>query len=210
MKELRFIAVEGVIGAGKTTLAQQLANRLHAGLLLEEFEDNPFLPKFYANPRQYAFHTQIYFLLSRYRQQSKIAQMDLFHSRIVSDYLFAKDRIFAEVNLNEEEFSLYEKIYLLVAKEIPHPDIVIYLQSPPELLYKRIRQRNRSYEREIEYEYLERLCNAYNSFFIHYNTSSLLIINIKNFDFLTNPMDIDLVYQEIIRMRVPRKIISKE
>ncbi|MEO0143225.1 MAG: deoxynucleoside kinase [candidate division WOR-3 bacterium] len=210
MRELRFIAVEGVIGAGKTTLAQELANKLHAGLILEEFEDNPFLSKFYANPRQYAFHTQIYFLLSRYRQQRKIAQMDLFHSRIVSDYLFAKDRIFAEVNLSEEEFSLYEKIYLLVEKEIPHPDIVIYLQSPPDILYKRIKQRNRSFEREIEYEYLERLCNAYNSFFIHYNSSSLLIINIKNFDFLTNPADIELVYQEIIRMRVPRKIISKE
>jgi len=210
VKELRFIAIEGVIGSGKTTLAQGLANKFHAGLVLEEFEDNPFLARFYSNPRQYAFHTQIYFLLSRYRQQRKIAQMDLFHSRIVSDYLFAKDRIFAEVNLTEDEFSLYDKIYSLVKQEIPHPDVVVYLQAPADFLYKRIKKRDRSYERNIEYEYIERLCEAYNSFFIHYNTSSLLVVNITGFDFLSNSSDLDLIYQEIVQLRVPRKIISRE
>jgi len=194
MRELRFIAIEGVIGAGKTTLAKELANKFHAGLILEEFEENPFLAKFYSNPSQYAFHTQLYFLMSRYRQQRKINQMDLFHSRLISDYLFAKDRIFAEVNLTEE---------------IPRPDVVVYLQSTPDFLYKRIKQRDRSYERNIEYDYLVKLCEAYNSFFIHYNTSQLLVVNIKGFDFLTNT-DLDLIYKEIIQLKVPRKIISKE
>jgi len=209
MKELRFIAIEGVIGAGKTTLAKGLANKFHAGLILEEFEENPFLAKFYTNPSQYAFHTQLYFLMSRYRQQRKINQMDLFHSRLISDYLFAKDRIFAEVNLTEDEFSLYDKIYSLIEKEIPRPDVVVYLQSTPDFLYKRIKQRDRSYERNIEYDYLVKLCEAYNSFFIHYNTSQLLVVNIKGFDFLTST-DLDLIYKEIIQLKVPRKIISKE
>lgn len=210
MTGLRFIAIEGVIGAGKTTLAKGLADRLHTGLILEEFEENPFLAKFYSNRRRYAFHTQIYFLLSRYRQQRMIAQMDLFNARIISDYLFAKDRIFAEVNLTEEEFLLYERIYQLVEKEVPRPDLVIYLQGSPEFLYKRIRHRDRGYEREIEYEYLERLCEAYNSFFIHYNNSPLLIINIKGFDFLSTPSDLDLIQNEILNLKVPRRILSKE
>ncbi|MCX7995646.1 MAG: deoxynucleoside kinase [candidate division WOR-3 bacterium] len=209
MKELRYIAIEGVIGAGKTTLARGLANKFHAGLILEEFDDNPFLAKFYSNPAHYAFHTQLYFLMSRYRQQKRINQMDLFHSRIVSDYLFAKDRIFAEVNLTEEEFALYDKIYALIEKEIPRPDVVIYLQSTPDFLYKRIKQRDRPYERNIDYDYIVRLCEAYNEFFIHYNTSYLLIVNIKNFDFLSNN-DIELIYKEIIQLKVPRKIISRE
>jgi len=209
MKELRFIAIEGVIGAGKTTLAKELANKFHAGLILEEFEENPFLAKFYANPAQYSFHTQLYFLMSRYRQQRKINQMDLFHSRLVSDYLFAKDRIFAEVNLSEDEFTLYNKIYSLIENEIPKPDVVIYLQSTPDFLYKRIKQRDRAYEHNIEYDYIVKLCEAYNSFFIHYNSSFLLIVNIKGFDFLTSN-DLDLIYREIIQLKISRKIISKE
>lgn len=210
MKELKFIAIEGVIGAGKTSLAKILADKFHAGLILEEFEDNPFLVKFYSNPSQYAFHTQVYFLLSRYRQQRKIAQMDLFRSRAISDYLFIKDRIFAEVNLTEEEFFLYDKIYSLLEKEVPRPDLVIYLQGPAEFFYKRIKQRNRSYEREIEYNYIEKLADAYNTFFFHYNVSPLLIINIKGFDFLANPKDVNLIYNEINNLKEPRKIISKE
>ena len=206
MRELRFIAIEGVIGAGKTTLAKGLANKFHAGIILEEFEENPFLAKFYTNPSQYAFHTQLYFLMSRYRQQRKINQMDLFHSRLISDYLFAKDRIFAEVNLSEDEFALYDKIYSLIEKEIPRPDVVVYLQAPPDLLYKRIKQRDRQYERNIEYDYIVKLCEAYNSFFIHYNTSPLVIINIKGFDFLTST-DLDLIYREIIQLKVKRTII---
>lgn len=210
MRELRFIAVEGVIGAGKTTLAKVLGERLHAGLLLEEFDDNPFLAKFYANPNHYAFQTQIYFLLARYRQQRTVTQTDLFHSRLVADYLFAKDRIFAEINLNDDEFALYDKIYSLIEKEIPRPDLVIYLQGAADFLYKRIKQRNRSFERDINYEYVEALSNAYNTFFFHYNTSPLLIVNIRGFDFLGDSRDADLVFNEIQNLKGARKIISKE
>lgn len=210
MKELRFIAIEGVIGAGKTSLAKVLADRIHAGTVLEEFEENPFLAKFYSDRLKYAFHTQIYFLLSRYRQQREISQIDLFHSRVITDYLFAKDRIFAEVNLNEDEFFLYDKIYTILEKDIPRAELVIYLQSTPEIFYKRIKQRDRNYEREIEYEYIEKLCNAYNTFFFHYSDSPLLIINIKGFDFLSNPKDTDLIFSEIKNLKEPRRIISKE
>ena len=167
MRELRFIAIEGVIGAGKTSLTKVLANKMHAGTIFEEFEENPFLTKFYADPKKYAFHTQMYFLMSRYRKQREIAQIDLFNSRVITDYLFVKDRIFAEVNLSEEEFALYDKIYAILAVDVPRPDLVIYLQARPEALYKRIRQRGRPYEREIDFEYIERLCEAYNTFFFH-------------------------------------------
>ena len=209
MRELKFIAIEGVIGAGKTSLAKILADKFHAGLVLEEFEDNPFLAKFYSNPSHYAFHTQIYFLISRYRQQRKIAQMDLFSSRAISDYLFTKDRIFAEVNLSEDEFFLYDKIYSMLDREIPRPDLVVYLQATADFLYKRIKQRNRAFEREMEYEYIERLSDVYNSYFFHYNSSPLLIVNISGFDFVGNSKDVDLICDEIRNLKEPRRIISK-
>jgi len=210
MRELRFIAIEGVIGAGKTSLTKVLANKLHAGTVFEEFEENPFLAKFYADRKKYAFHTQIYFLMSRYRKQREVAQIDLFNSRVVTDYLFAKDRIFAEANLTEEEFALYDKIYSILAVDIPRPDLVIYLQADPEMLYKRIRQRGRVYERDIEFEYIERLSEAYNTFFFHYNSSPMLIVNIKGFDFLANPRDLDLLYNEIQNLKEPRRVLSRE
>ncbi|MBA7705422.1 Deoxyguanosine kinase [subsurface metagenome] len=210
MKDLRFIAIEGVIGAGKTSLAKILSNKFHAGTILEKFEENPFLEKFYSDPAKYAFHTQIYFLMSRYRQQREIAQIDLFKSRAITDYLFIKDRIFAEINLNEDEFTLYDKIYRLIERDIPVPDLVIYLQAEPEFLYKRIKHRNRNFEQEIEYEYVEKLCEAYNTFFFHYNTSPLLIVDIKGFDFISNSKDVDLIYNEIKGLKEPRRIIFRE
>ena len=210
MRELRFIAIEGVIGAGKTSLTKVLANKLHAGTVFEEFEENPFLAKFYADRKKYAFHTQIYFLMSRYRKQREVAQIDLFNSRLITDYLFVKDRIFAEVNLSEDEFALYDKIYSILAVDVPRPDLVIYLQADPEMLYKRIRQRGRAYERDIEFEYIERLSEAYNTFFFHYNSSPMLIVNIKGFDFLANPRDLDLLYNEIQNLKEPRRVLSRE
>lgn len=210
MKDVRFVAIEGVIGAGKTTLAKILSDKFHTGFIAEKFEENPFLEKFYSDRVKYAFHTQMYFLMSRYRQQREIAQIDLFNSRIIADYLFAKDRIFAEINLNEEEFALYNKIYALVERDIPRPDLVIYLQADPEFLYKRIKNRDRSFEREIEYEYIERLCDSYNTFFFHYNASFLLIVDIRGFDFVSNKKDVDVLYNEIITLKELRKIISKE
>jgi len=210
MRELRFIAIEGVIGAGKTSLTKVLANKMHAGTIFEEFEENPFLTKFYADPKKYAFHTQMYFLMSRYRKQREIAQIDLFNARVITDYLFVKDRIFAEVNLNEEEFALYDKIYAILAVDVPRPDLVVYLQAGPEALYKRIRQRGRPYERDIDFEYIERLCEAYNTFFFHYNSSPMLIVNIKGFDFLANPKDLDLLYNEITNLQERRRVLSRE
>ncbi len=209
MREFRFIAIEGVIGAGKTSLTKILSNKLHAGALLEEFEENPFLAKFYADRKKYAFHTQIYFLMSRYRKQREMAQIDLFNSKLITDYLFVKDRIFAEVNLSEEEFALYDKIYSILSVDIPRPDLVIYLQANPEALYKRIKQRGRVYEREIEFEYIEKLSEAYNTFFFHYNSSPMLIVNIKGFDFLANPRDLDLLCEEIKDLKEPRRVLSR-
>ena len=210
MKDLRFIAIEGVIGAGKTSLAKVLATRIHAGVILEKYEDNPFLEKFYSDPAKYAFHTQINFLLSRYRQQREITQIDLFHSRVITDYLFAKDRIFAEINLSEDEFALYDKIYALIEQEIPRPDLVIYLQAGADFLFKRITRRDRNFERDIEYEYIEKLCDAYNSFFFHFNQAPILIIDIKGFDFVSNSRDVDLIYDEIKNLKEPRRIISRK
>lgn len=210
MENVRFIAIEGVIGSGKTSLAKLLADQFHAGTIAEKFEDNPFLEKFYSDPKKYAFHTQLYFLMSRYKQQREIAQIDLFNSRVISDYLFAKDRIFAEINLSEDEFRLYDKIYALIEHDVPRPDLVIYLQAAPELLFKRIKQRNRSFEREIEFEYIDELCNAYNTFFFHYNASPLLIVDIRGFDFLGNSDDSALLCDEISQLKERRRIVSKE
>jgi deoxyguanosine kinase len=210
MKDLRFIAVEGVIGAGKTSLVKILAKRFHAGMILEKFEDNPFLEDFYSDRVKNAFHTQLYFLLSRYRQQRQISQIDLFASRVISDYLFAKDRIFAEINLSDEEFELYNKIYALIEHEIPKPDLTIYLQAPADFLYKRIKHRDRTVESNIEFGYIEQLCEAYNTFFFHYNTSPLLIVDIKGFDFTGNAKDVDLICDEINDLKEPRRILSRQ
>ena len=210
MRELRFIAIEGVIGAGKTSLTKVLANKMRAGTVFEEFEENPFLAKFYTDRKKYAFHTQIYFLMSRYRKQREIAQIDLFNSRVITDYLFVKDRIFAEVNLNEDEFALYDKIYSILSVDVPRPDLVIYLQAPVELLYKRIKQRGRPYERDMDFDYIERLSEAYNTFFFHYNSSPMLIVNVKGFDFLANPRDLDLLHGEIMDLKEPRRVLSRE
>jgi deoxyadenosine/deoxycytidine kinase len=210
MKDLRFITVEGVIGAGKTSLVKILAKRFHAGMILEKFEDNPFLENFYSDPVKHAFHTQLYFLMSRYRQQRQISQIDLFASRIIADYFFEKDRIFAEINLNEEEFALYDKIYGLIERDVPKPDLVIYLQASVEFLYKRIRQRDRNFESNIDFGYIEQLCEAYNAFFFHYKTSPLLIVDIKGFDFTGNSKDLDLICDEVKNLKERRRILSRQ
>lgn len=207
--ELRYIAIEGVIGVGKTSLAEALAKKFNGRMVLEEVEENPFLPNFYKDPRRFAFPAQIYFLLSRHKQQSSISQMDLFNTRIVCDYIFAKDRIFAYLNLSEHEVSLYEKIYQVLKKDVPVPGLVIYLQASPETLIERIRKRDRVFERELSYEYLASVADAYNSFFFHYNETSLLIVNTENLDFVNNPKDFEAIYNEIVNFRGRRHIFSK-
>ena len=152
--EIHYIAIEGVIGVGKTTLAQMLSDQLGARLVLEKFEENPFLPNFYKDPEHYAFQTQIFFLLSRYRQQQELFQQDLFSKGIISDYMFEKDRIFAYLNLDDNELNLYEKVYSILKVKVPKPDLVVYLQASTETLIRRIKLRGRPFEKSITHEEL--------------------------------------------------------
>ena len=185
--EPRFIAIEGVIGAGKTTLAHMLAERRQARLVLEEFEDNPFLPKFYEDRVSYAFQTQLAFLASRFRQQQNMMSQDLFHTMTVSDYIFDKDRIFARLNLDADELALYDSIFSIMTGIAAQPDLVVFLQSSVERLMHNIDQRGREYERHITPEYLKDLNEAYNHFFYHYRRSPVVFINVSDVDFVQNP-----------------------
>lgn len=189
--DVRYVAIEGPIGVGKTSLAHLLSRELKARLILEKVEENPFLKDFYKDPKKYAFQAQIFFLLSRYRQQLELTQEDLFSRITISDYFFPKDRIFAHLNLDEKELSLYEQIYSLLKTELPRPDLVIYLQASTEALLQRIRSRGREYERGISREYLEELNKSYNNFFFHYNDSPLFVIETTGIDFVKNRADLE-------------------
>ena len=169
MKGARYIVVEGPIGVGKTTLARLLAEEFTARAVLEQVEENPFLKKFYDEPGSYAFQTQLFFLLSRYRQQRQLAQQDLFNQSTVADYLFAKDQIFAQSNLEAEELALYRQLFGLLDSRLPKPDLVVYLEARAEVLRERLRRRNRDYERRIAPEYVKRIAEAYRDFFFHYD-----------------------------------------
>jgi deoxyadenosine/deoxycytidine kinase len=183
MNELRFIAVEGPTAVGKTELATALARRLKAKAVLEDVEQNPFLGNFYKDMRAHAFQTQIFFLLSRYRQMREIVQVDLFYEKVVSDYIFAKDRIFAYLNLDDEELSLYEKIYPFFENEVMLPDLVVYLQANPETLFEKLKKRDKPHDRAITMEYLRELAEAYNRFFFHYSNTPLLVVNANYVDY---------------------------
>jgi deoxyguanosine kinase len=197
MGESRYIVVEGPLGVGKTSLAKLLAETLDAATVLERVDDNPFLEKFYQDRGKHAFQTQIYFLLTRYQQQQEIRQADLFKQNIVCDYLFAKDRIFAYLNLNEDELVLYEWIYQLLDQRVVKPDLVIYLQAPVQVLSKRIRKRSIHYERNIEEDYLEKVSRAYNTFFFHYKETPLLVVNTSSIDFVKREADFRNLVREI-------------
>ena len=184
--EVHYIAIEGVIGAGKTTLARMISERLGARLVLEKFEENPFLPKFYEDPERYAFQTQMFFLLNRYRQQQELYQADLFHSHVISDYIFEKDKIFAYLTLRDDELRLYENLLSAIEKTIPAPDLVIYLQSSVNRLLENIRKRGRSMERNMSEEYIRELNEAYNYFFFRYKSTPLLIVKSTDIDFVNN------------------------
>ena len=197
MKNLYFIAIEGVIGVGKTCLAKILAEKLSAKLVVEKFEENPFLEDFYTNPERYAFQTQLYFLLSRYRQQLDLKQIDLFHNLLISDYMFSKDRLFAHLNLNEKELTLYDLIAKLLEKEIPKPDLVVFLQASTDRIMGNIKSRGRTYERNISREYIESLNQIYNEYFFRYKDSPLIIVNTNDIDFVHNEEDLDELLQVI-------------
>jgi len=195
--KINYITIDGVIGAGKTTLAQMLAERYDGTTLLEEVEENPFLADFYKNPKRFAFQTQLFFLLSRYRQQQDVFQQDLFRSVLVSDYLFAKDKIFAYLNLDSRELFLYDKVMSLLEKNILKPDLVIYLKASPERLMRNIEKRGRSFEKEMSYKYIESLNAAYNRFFSHYNDAFLLTINATEIDFVNNKNQFEHIVKQI-------------
>lgn len=197
----KYIAIEGAIGAGKTSLAQLLAERTKARLVLEELEENPFLVKFYEDKTKYAFQSQLFFLLNRYGQQRELLQQDLFYDCVISDYLFSKDRIFAYLNLNEDELMLYEHIYGFLDEAIPKPDLVVYLQASTDILMERIRRKNRDYEKNISQEYLRELNERYNSFFFHYSQTPLMVVNTDNLDFIHDDGDLVDLIEAIRRMR---------
>ncbi len=197
--DLRHIAVEGVIGAGKTTLCTMLGETLGGNTVLERFEENPFLKDFYRDPERYAFQTQIFFLLTRYRQQRELFQADLFHRFILTDYIFEKDKIFAYLNLQDEELKLYETLVNSIEHNVPTPDLVVYLQSSPERLMRNIRTRGRSFETDIAESYIRDLNEAYNYFFFRYKTTPLLIVNSTQIDFVNNGEEYEDLVREILR-----------
>lgn len=193
----RYIVVEGVIGVGKTSLTKLLATRLGGRLNLEVVEENPFLAKFYRDREAFAFQTQIFFLLSRYRQQQGLGQLDLFNATLVSDYLFAKDRIFANLNLADDELALYSQLATILEQRVLKPDLVIYLQARTEVLEQRIRWRGRAYEQDMESAYLEALNGAYSYFFHHYKDAPLLVVNTDNLDFVNVPGDFEMLFGQL-------------
>jgi len=193
-----FIAVEGVIGVGKTTLATALAASLKARPLFEQVEENPFLAQFYKDRERFAFQTQLFFLLSRHRQMLTLRQRDLFQSSVVSDYLFQKDRIFASINLSDAEIGLYDQILPLLERDLPRPDRVVFLRADLEVLLKRIQKRGRAYEREIDPEYLRLLDEAYNYFFFHYRSTPLLVVNTNALDIIGRPEDAERLCERIL------------
>ena len=199
MKDIRFIAIEGVIGAGKTSLAKKITEKLSANLILEEFETNPFLGKFYDDRRRYAFQTQMFFLFNRYKQQQLLNQEDLFSNYIVSDYIFDKDKIFAYLNLESEELKLYENIYPILERDLRRPDLVIFLQSSIDRLMYNIKKRGRKIEKSITRSYISELSEAYNNFFFKYSSTPLLIVNTTEIDFVNRDDDFNELYDQIFR-----------
>jgi deoxyadenosine/deoxycytidine kinase len=191
----RYIVVEGPIGVGKTSLTRSLAKRFGARSVFELVEENPFLASFYQDRNKYAFQTQLFFLLSRFKQQQDLFQQDLFSQVTVSDYLFAKDRIFASITLDPNELALYERVYEHLGPRVMKPDLVIYLQARLDVLLARIRKRGREFERKFDPEYLAELARTYNDFFHRYDETPLLVINTSDIDFVESEKD----FEELIR-----------
>lgn len=196
----RYLAVEGPIGVGKTTLARKLATILHYPLLLEPAADNPFLARFYREGRRHALPTQLFFLLHRVQQLAGLPEHDLVGPNLVADFLIEKDRLFAQLTLDENEFQLYQQIHDNLAIHPPHPDLVIYLQAPVDVLVDRIRRRGVAYEQDIEEAYLESLATAYTEFFHFYDDAPLLVINASEIDFAHNASHFSALLDQILAM----------
>jgi deoxyadenosine/deoxycytidine kinase len=193
----RSIVVEGPIGVGKTTLTKALARRFGARTLFEVVEENPFLANFYQDKNKFAFQTQLFFLLSRFKQQQELLQQDLFSQVTVSDYLFAKDRIFASITLDPNELALYERIYEHLGPRVMKPDLVIYLQARQEILLGRIKKRGREFERKFDADYLAELARTYNDFFHRYDETPLLVVNTSDTDYSESEGALDELIEKI-------------
>jgi deoxyguanosine kinase len=191
------IIIEGAIGVGKTTLARMLRDEFETSLLLEVFEENPFLASFYQDRERYAFQTQMFFLLSRYRQQQQKVPLLLEQGALFSDYMFAKDRLFAQLNLDGDEWEIYQQIHGALAEQIPDPDLVVYLQADTEVLMARIAQRDRPYEREMDESYIDRLRRTYEQFFSEHQTPPVLYIDTNNLNFVSTREDFHYIIERI-------------
>ncbi len=197
MDNPRYIVIEGPIGVGKTTLAKKLAESFGSELLLEGAAENPFMPRFYENPRAAALSTQLFFLLQRARQMQEMRQGDMFNPVRIADFLMEKDRLFAELTLDDDELKLYEQVYDQLTIDVPRPDLVVYLQAPVEVLLNRIENRGIHHERLIEAAYLRRLSDAYVEFFYNYSEAPLLIVNAADIDFANNPNDYEQLLERL-------------
>jgi len=208
VEKFRHIAVEGPIGAGKTSLARRLAERLGAELLLEEPGENPFLARFYQDMARFALPTQLFFLFQRARQLAALAQPDMFGRPTVTDFLLEKDPLFARITLSGEEMALYQKIYDAIRPQAPPPDLVVYLQAQPATLYERVRRRAAQYERGIGEDYLALLAEGYARFFYNYGAAPVLIVNSENLNFVARDADLELLLSRIREMKSRREFFS--
>jgi len=208
LSKYRYIVVEGPIGVGKTSLTKRLADHADAQMLLEKPQENPFLARFYDDPTRHALPTQLFFLFQRINEVRDLAQMDMFRSRTVSDYLFEKDALFARLTLSDDEYKLYQSIYQSLAPQAPNPDLVIYLQAPTASLIERVRRRGHRYERAISDDYLTRLSDAYGEFFHHYETAPVLVVNSEHLNFVDNENDFNLLLERIGKMRSQREYFN--
>jgi deoxyguanosine kinase len=198
--KFQYVAVEGPIGVGKTAVVERLAQKLEAHTVLEEWSQNPFLRSFYDGAAGAAFQVELFFLLSRYRQQQELVQRRLFAQATICDYAFEKSKLFAYLNLEDSELIIYDKLYALLAEGVPRPDLVVYLQAPTEVLARRIRQRGRPEEARLSEEYLAEVNRAYNHYFFHYSQTPLLVVNTAEVDFVKRAEDVDDLLKQVRQM----------